>query len=458
MRSAPHRAPLPLVLAVGLLLLGRPPAPGAAGEGAPADAAASAFDTAALEAFRAEGVVLALRDDGHGGRALEVAVEHEADWVRVTWQGLPADIRTFRDLVFRARVRGEAPGDWEIHLRDAAQRTATLHAGLVGGGWQEVTVRLGRLRPEEGFDPEHVVSLAFVAHHPSPQVLDLDDLVLRPGEGGWRLTDEERALEVFGEEAARRLRHKAVDGFLLWSDDAGALRKATARLAKARALGLRMLGLTSSDVPPIAVYVFGDTGAFRTWCQTAYGWSEAAAQRAKARGQRQRLVLQAATLKDPVVAGELARALVLTRLGSGGGSWFQDGLAELAAAQDAGRDPVQELLPRFRAELPWSLGGLVRAADVTGSAAAADATQRADYSAIRREAAALAAFLTEAPDQWLGDARLDPPGPHLAAGLEAVARLTAEGAAREQALEALLGLPLLDLEARWVRWALRTRR
>jgi hypothetical protein len=458
-----RRLPLPRLLLAALAVAAAAWPCGVAADESPAEGPAasvpaSAFDTQGLSGVRGERVVLALRDDGHGGQALEIAVEATAPWVRCSWSGVPADIRPFRELAFRARLRGETPAAWILTVRDAAQRAATLTLPLQPGPWQDLVVRLGHLRPEPGFDPQRVATFALVAHDPTPQVLDVDDLVLVPGADGWRLGAEEAALAVFGQDAARRLKHKQLEGLDIWSDDAAGLRKAATRLERLRPRVLKRLGLGAPGGPPLAVYVFGELDDFRAFCTAAFGWDAASAQRAKAIGQTDRLVFHDAVVKDAAIARELTRSLVRRHLGEGGGSWLQDGLAELLAAEDEDRDPVKELLPRFKAELPWSLGGLLRAADVTGAAAAAQTTQRLDYSAVRLEAAALAAFLLDAPDRWLDGMRLPEGERSLAAGLTALATVTEQGSARERVVEGLFGLPLADLERRWITWALHGRR
>ncbi len=128
----------------------------------------------------------------------------------LTFRQVPADIRSYRWVRLKVRIKGKPEGDISVHFQDMkGYLTGTLRG--LERRWREIEVALPGMVRREDFDPEKVLLFRFTYYGSAPFELEIDDIELVKGAGGWERTGAEQTAHVFGRDRVRKVKEIETD-------------------------------------------------------------------------------------------------------------------------------------------------------------------------------------------------------------------------------------------------------
>ena len=397
--------------------------------------AENSLDSVLVEGGKVERVKVKRKRDNGTGHALKFEVEGEGETAHLYLRRVPRDLRDFRVLRFLARADRDTDADVQVRVESRggsgwfSGAKGSLGLDVVGftKAWKRVEILLPDVPALGDFDPEHVVSLHL--SRKGPMSVSVDEFELVKGAGGCRRTDREELARVFGKDVVDAVTELDSEHFRVFTDDPRPDKKLAKRLEAQFDRVDRLVHLP--DLPrPVEVFLVGDREAFEDpYLREGMSVDRVGAAAGFARAGA--LVACVADVDAPAFVHELAHAVVQRALGSGGGAWLQDGLAELAALRSAGNDPAALYRETVRARDRIPLPDLLVDPDPS----------RHGKGGALLMAAAFTQFLLE--------------GPPAARSPDALRRLTllTPGAPRQtEALEEILATPFADLEREWTEW------
>jgi hypothetical protein len=388
----------------------------------------------------------------NGGSVLRGSIRAGESWADILLRGAPQDVTPYRTLRFRMRtevgkdvqmdVRFLGRGDEEVMLR----RLVTAP----GKEWTTVEVALPEMSADDAFDPKAVDRVSFVWFDPPETTFEVDDVVLVKGDGGWRYTDKEERRRVFGAERLKKVEHVQTQHFDVFTDTAAALKKFSPTLEETYGFVLSSLGVGEMTTR-LPVYVFQNPTLYYDFCVRTLGWSKEAAERSAGHGSGRYFATYYQSPKAPTVTHELTHSIFHRTVGSGGGSWFQEGVAVYVEHLAQGTSIAEQYAPRLRSRKHVPLAKLLAIErlldedDVRGGAMTANA--------LYDQSGALFEFLYRGP-LWPPPTP-DGPAPKarpLPEPLVKLARLPYQLSTKVDVIEKTLGRSAADLEKAWIEW------
>lgn len=380
-------------------------------------------------------------DEGH----LLLTLSGGTSWARVSFRGVPKDIRRFQHLALLGRGDG-AKDDLYIRIRDAANRVASLRVGVLESKSVRRELALGDFQPESGFDPAQVSSIALVWFEPKAASVRVADLTFVPGKGGWRHDTKEQLKKIFGARRARSVKSVEAEYFDAWTDSSSAKRSLGKSLATALDLAMRRLGVDKHELAQfrVPVYVFKSAKHYRAYCEREFGWSKEAAARSTAFSSYWMILMQQQGKRISETARHVGQVLLQHTRGVGGGAWLRDGVGELCYQEAEQQDIHQQVAPRVKSSKVWPMASLLAADSLTLQ------SKRATYDnqLTRAHAASVVAYLLETPTAFKASDLPAAGSERVTEGLKRLAAVRSTGRKRLAAFEKVLG-PIAELDAAW---------
>jgi hypothetical protein len=288
------------------------------------------LDRIGCEESTAERVAVPKCRENPTGSALRWTVAEGAKPAHLYLRGVPRDLREYRFLRFLARADRETDADIQLRIesRGGTWRggRASLAIDLKGFGrkWKQWEVVLPEMHRLGDFDPEFVASLHF--SRTGALSVHLDEVMLLKGAGGCTRTDRALKEWYFGKGRSDTVREVASEGLRIISDSTETDRRLVKKLQGFLDHFRRETGL-GPPRQPVEILLLADRAA---WSKPLDSESWGAAREVGGAGFARSGTLHSFVqdVESPAFLHELAHALTQRCAGSGGGAWFQDGLAD----------------------------------------------------------------------------------------------------------------------------------
>lgn len=279
----------------------------------------------------------------------------ETAWLSLT--NIPEDIREYRFLRFRARAPKHLCDDVTLRLRsDDGSIGGSLPT--LGKRWSEYEIRLPEMRETNEFDPEKVYALRMVCWGTKGFTLDMDDIELVKGPGGWRMSKQEHLVYVFGEARVKKVKEIETKHFRIFTDSSAARRKFPRALEKTYDFVRKALDL--GEMPGLLdVFIFQNPKLYCDFC-VRRGWSREAAEATAGHAWSEYLATYYQAPGAATVTHELTHSICHRILGVGGGSWLQEGAAVCVEARWQKRDAATLYAPLLRSGRHFPLAEFFR--------------------------------------------------------------------------------------------------
>jgi hypothetical protein len=371
-----------------------------------------------------EGCVLRWRADRSGREA------------RMSLRNIPEDIRDYRLLRLRARIDRKQDKAVDVRIRSFEGGIEGKLEGL-GRKWRTFEFPLPKMVQWGEFDPKDVLCLRFVYEGGKGFELDLDDIELVKGAGGWAKTKEQELADVFGEDRARKVREIETDHFTIWTDSAAAKRKFPKALEKTYDFACEALGIEGFE-GKLPVYIFQNSNLYADFC-VRQGWDRASAEGTAGHACQTYFATYYQAPESATVTHELTHSIFQRALGDGGGSWFQEGVAVYVEELWQKRSVAEMVAPRLRS------GEFIPLAQLMATdrlASEHDARGGAGTAwALYNQAGAFFEFLLRGPF-----AKMRP------GAIRALAVLDEDRGDVVEEVEKILGASIGEIEELWLEW------
>ncbi|MEN8148477.1 MAG: hypothetical protein ABFS86_01570 [Planctomycetota bacterium] len=279
------------------------------------------------------------------GQHLRWSVKKGSKRAGVTFVRIPSDLRDYRTLRFRARINRMPAGRLSVCFQ-CMKGVLGRDLATITKRWQEFEVPLPHMASDEEFNVEAVAVCRFFYYGDAAFTLDLDDIELVKGAGGWKLTEDEQVAFVFGSSRAKKVRKIDTDHFFIWTDSAAARKKFPKALEKTHDFVCRELGM--EEIPGrLPVYIFQNSNLYFDFC-VRKGWSREAAEATAGHAGRTYFATYYQAPNSATVTHELTHSIVNRTFGTGGGSWFQEGIAVHVELRWKRSSAAEGFAPRLR--------------------------------------------------------------------------------------------------------------
>ncbi|HYC78642.1 MAG TPA: hypothetical protein VEI02_13535 [Planctomycetota bacterium] len=372
-------------------------------------------------------------------RSLRWTLEGVASYAEIVFSDVPSDVTGFRVLTFGARLKGASPGPMSVRFETTREAYLGIQLETLPNAWRPVEVDLSKMEVVGAFDPRKVASLAFIFFNPKAAEIHLDDLTLavRP-QGGWRRTDAEILVDVFGKARAERAALVETANFKIYTESAGAEGKFPSALEKIYGFVRKHLGCDAID-PKLPVYIFSNATNYYDYCRRL-GWSKEAAERTAGHGSGESFATFFQAPEAPTVVHELTHSLFHRTYGWGGGSWLQEGAAVYIENLYQRKSIGGVFSERVRSGRFMPLKEFVKVEELISRRDVRDAARTS--GALYDQAGAFFEFMKRGP---YGD------------GFEKKLKRFGEAPRRDvdavQLLERVLGAKVDEIEAKWKEWS-----
>jgi hypothetical protein len=284
------------------------------------------------------------------GRHLRWTVKKESDWPGVAFLSVPRDLREYRTLRMRVRINKMPPDGFTICFQ-CMKGILRKEIPAIPKRWQVLEIPLPEMVADEDFDPKNVRVCRLVYYGEEAFVMEMDDLELVKGAGGWKMSEAEQVGFVFGKDRARKVRQIETDHFLVWTDSAAARKKFPKALEKTHDFVLKELGLPEMGIEEmpgqLPVYIFQSSNLYFDFC-VRKGWSKAAAEATAGHAAGSYFATYYQAPGSATVTHELTHSIVHRTLGEGGGSWYQEGIAVHVEMKWQRKSAAADFAPRIR--------------------------------------------------------------------------------------------------------------
>jgi hypothetical protein len=260
------------------------------------------------------------------GNVLAWTMPAEAKTAYIELYAVPADVREMRTLRFR--VRADKPVTETMYVRLETNGSVCLDGEVTGIGkdWKNVEIRLPDMDVMGSFDPRFVRDLAFVFFKPPPAVVQIDDIELEPGPGGWRASEAEVLVKAFGEGRAKKVVKIPTKHFEVFTDSAAAQGKFPKALEAIYDFAKDKLGMPEME-ESLPIYIFQNSTLYYEFCVRYAKWPKERAEASAGHGSGRYFTTYYQSPDAAVVAHELTHSLFHRTRGAMGGSWLQEGVA-----------------------------------------------------------------------------------------------------------------------------------
>jgi hypothetical protein len=373
------------------------------------------------------------------GHHLRWRVDKESDWPGVAFLRVPTDIRDYRTLRMRIRVN-KMPSDGLTICFQCMKGVLRREITAIPKRWKEVEIPLPEFVADEDFDPEKVRVCRLIYYGKEAFVLELDDVELVKGAGGWKMTEDEQVAFVFGRDRVRKVRQIETDHFLVWTDSAAARKKFPKALEKThdfvcKELGLEKMGI--EEMPgKLPVYIFQNSNLYFDFC-VRKGWSKAAAEATAGHAAGSYFATYYQAPGSATVTHELTHSIVHRTLGEGGGSWFQEGIAVFVEMKWQRKSAAADFAPRIRSGAYVPLAEFMRIRQLIGEDDVKGGPKTSHW--LYAQAGAFFEFLLRGPYAETAPDRV-----------KAISVLEAGDVVKE--IEKILGRPIDQIEKDWKAW------
>jgi hypothetical protein len=390
-----------------------------------------------VDAFRSE--VERVPAGGRGkGSVLRWTVAGGGRSAFLALHGLPRDVRPFRALRFRIRADRPVAADLHVRLETTVDDLVGGRISGIGKEWRTEEILLPDLRRMGNFDPAWVRNASFIFFDPVDAVIQIDDVELETGSGGWQYTETEMVAHAFGKDRARKVRKIATEHFDVYTDSAAATSKFPRALEETYGFVKSLLGTPEME-EKLPVYIFQSPTLYAEFCVRFTGWTKEQAEKTAGHGSGLYFATYYQAPEAPTVTHELTHSIFHRTSGYGGGSWFQEGVAVYVEYAWQKKSAAAEFAPSLRGDRFVRLAEflaiptLVAVEDAKGGPLTADR--------LYLQAGAFYEFLVRGP---FADR-----APSLVRALARTDRAEGESAA---VLAKVLGKDLAAVEKEWIAW------
>ena len=389
--------------------------------------------------------------------ALQIQVPRGSEQPRVILDPTPADIRTFRSIRFWIRGSGNMrPVPYLRLVNPDAWYMDTRLTGVTGT-WQRMEIRLGDMRLSRGFDPENVEGVSFSWFESQSCTLEVDNVELVGGEGGWRLSDEEVCVRFFGKARAKKAKKQKTKHFTIWSDTKAARKRFPKELEKTYERIRAWLDLEEMKTP-LPVFVFQNPELYWDFCARHLSWSRQEAQESAGHGSGDYFATYFQGNRTPTITHELTHAMFDRAVGWGGGSAFQEGVAVYCEDRDNKKSSAKLFSASLRGGRHVPLREFLTTEMLIGSKDKSGGARTADT--LYAQAGAFFEFLLRS--EWARANRsaelkktIDPTGhlpPSVHARIVEIAKSRELGEDLIPVFERVFGASLEQTEKAWIAW------
>lgn len=393
------------------------------------------------EGFSLERVPGDTKADGHLLRAVG---EEDAEAYALHFDRVPRDVSGYETLAFRVRALVDGAPSLRVGFDDA--KGHEMHAAISSPGedWVYVHFLLADMCAAEAFNPKKVDRLSLIGD--GAGAFEFDDLRLLKGHGDWR-TDGAVLLRAFGEERVGKAKHVRTEHFDIYTDSNGAHRKFPKALEETYDFVLEALGVLEME-SRLPVYIFQNKDLYTNFCVRFAGWTPQAGKASAGHACSRYFATYYQAPNSPVVTHELTHAIFHRTVGTGGGSWFQEGVAVYVEELSQGKSAAKLFAPKVRSS---GYAPLAEFVTIQRLIASSDSRGGAFTSgSLYAQAGALFEFFLHGP-LLAGDGTVGRQG--LPPQIVAIARSPSRG--RIDKVEELLGCSLAELEEAWQAWGSR---
>jgi len=370
------------------------------------------------------------------GHAIRWTFPKDGPEACLTFTRVPADIREYRSLRLRARASRPLKGAIRMRLRSWDGELSHQLTGL-SGKWRTFEVLLPRMSLDREFKPEAVMVFRLFHRGSKGLKLELDDIELVKGAGGWKKTKAQHLADVFGEDRAKKVKVIETDHFEIWTDSKTARKKFPKALEQTYEYVCKELGIEGMR-DRLPVYIFQSSKLYHDFC-VRKGWTRDYAEQTAGHAARGYFATYYQAPKSAVVTHELTHSIFHRSVGDMGGSWLQEGVAVYVEERWQKKDPAQTFAPLLRSGkyVPLSefitMESLAAEEDITGGARTA--------GALYQQAGAFFAFLLRGPFSQRSS--------RIVGGL---ALLDPREEGYEAEIERVFGVKIEDVERAWLDW------
>ncbi len=375
------------------------------------------------------------------GHLLRAVGQDDAEAYALHFEKVPRDVRGYESVSFRMRGLVDRGPGLDLGFQDA--KGGRMHATLSspGASWVDVSLLLSDMDAGELFNPAKVARFSILSD--GAGAFEIDDLRLHKGHGNWR-TDGAILLRAFGEDRVAKVAYVRTKHFHIYTDSNGARRKFPKALEETYDFVLEALGVPemTSRLP---VYIFQSKDLYTDFCVRYAGWTPQAGKASAGHACSRYFATYYQAPKSPVVTHELTHAIFHRTVGTGGGSWFQEGVAVYVEELSQGKSAAKLFAPKVRGESYAPLAEFIEIPRLIGSS---DSRGGAFTSgSLYAQAGALFEFLLRGPlFQEEGTQGLP-------AVVLALARVSRSGGSER--IEKILGCTIAELDTAWQAWGSR---
>lgn len=240
--------------------------------------------------------------------------------------GMPRDVRNFRTLRFRVRADHPVTQTLDVRFETSVKDVLSADVNGISTEWKTVEVRLPNMEVMREFDPRRVRGVAFIFFEPPEAVIQIDDVELETGAGGWRLTEPEMLVRAFGDARAKKVTKIPTKHFIVYTDSAAAQGKFPKALEEAYEFSKKTTGMPEMD-ETLPIYIFQNSSLYVDFCVRYAHWTKELAEQTAGHGSGRYFATYYQSPDAPTVVHELTHSLFHRTRGAQGGSWFQEGVA-----------------------------------------------------------------------------------------------------------------------------------
>ncbi|MHC5036017.1 MAG: hypothetical protein ACYTHM_01760 [Planctomycetota bacterium] len=373
--------------------------------------------------------------------ALEWNIPAGKEWVRLMILSVPEDIRSYGAIRFVMMAnRKVEKGELDLKIGSSPDDYLSCSLPALETRWSKVEITLPECRPHKSVDPTRIRTLRIVGWDLKAVTLRIQGLEFVKGKrklSSWKPTEKELTARIFGASRVRKVKRVETAHFILQTDSRAALGKFRGSLEEVHDFVVKTLGLPPMKAT-LPIYIFANAKGYGDFCVNWAGYTQEKAEHTAGHGCARYFATYFTQPRDPVVVHELAHSMVHRTLGPHGGSWLHEGFAVYAECAFEKKDAAEDFRVSLRNGNFTPLAEFFRIQSLAFVEAKKDSSKA---SRLYLQAGAFFAFLKKGP---------------LADKFETLIKtLTGnftEAEDRGKIIEKILGMPLDQLEKRWVTW------
>ena len=231
-------------------------------------------------------------------------------------------------LRFRVRADRAVAESMTVRLQTTFDDVLGADVEGVGPAWRTVELRLPDMRTMGEFDPRRVRSLSFIFFKAPEAVVQIDDVEIETGPGGWQATEQEVLARAFGEDRVRKVRKIPTKHFDVFTDSAAAQSKFPKALEESYEFVKKGLGTPEME-EKLPVYIFQNSPLYVEFAMRFTSYTREQAEKTRGHGSGRYFATYYMAPESSVVVHELTHSIFHRTMGPHGGSWLQEGVATI---------------------------------------------------------------------------------------------------------------------------------